>query len=97
MGNMAKRKSIRERLSPALLMDLADVFEQHGRFDLRKVIDEDPALFLDVASQVLSPQELRRMGNNPTDADLDLIVSRHVASIRVGTPAEGKPVRGMLH
>jgi hypothetical protein len=94
---MARKGSLRDCVSPAFLMDMADVLEDAGVPYLRRVAEEAPEAFADLLAKIASPAMVKAIIADPSDAELGRVLSVTVAGIRRGTPAEGKPSRRGLH
>ncbi len=72
------------------LMKLADTFEEHGREILRNVRQDEPATLWFFVSCILEWDEALDLGWDPSDEDLDRLLERIVAALRVGTPDDGR-------
>jgi hypothetical protein len=78
-------------------MALATYYEETGKASLIQTLRDDPETFWHLVSRALTKREALGLSDNPSDRDLDRIVERVVAGIRMGTPHEGKPTRGRMH
>jgi hypothetical protein len=71
------------------LMNLADVFEAHGREILKNVRQDDPARLWFFVSGILAWDEAIDLGWDPSDDDLDLLAERIASALRARTADEG--------
>jgi hypothetical protein len=67
---------------------VADHLAEHGGRALKWMATGNPELFGQLAESI---------GPNPTDEELDRLADRIVASLRRGTPDEGKPLLRRMH
>ena len=72
------------------LIDLANVFEKHGREILQKTREQDPQKFWLFISGVMQCDEALNLAGNLSDDELDVVVHRTVAGLRERIPDLGK-------
>lgn len=94
------KRSIRDELSEALIISIADVFEENGIGLLRRLLKDEPGVVLDLLSRCLRAADVECVMELGGDAPDDLLreISRRVAvGLRRGTAAEGKPPPNRLN